>query len=46
MRGSLAELAAYYTEHEPKGEIVMLVGGAPEPEKPEKRNKYKEVTSY
>jgi 16S rRNA (cytidine1402-2'-O)-methyltransferase len=45
MRGSLAELAADYTEHEPKGEIVMLVGGAPEPEKPEKRNKYKEVAS-
>lgn len=42
MRGSLAELAAYYTEHEPKGEIVMIVGGAPEPEKKEKRNKYKQ----
>jgi 16S rRNA (cytidine1402-2'-O)-methyltransferase len=41
MRGTLAELAAYYTEHEPKGEIVLIVGGAPEPEKREKRNKYK-----
>jgi 16S rRNA (cytidine1402-2'-O)-methyltransferase len=41
MRWTLAELAAYYTEHEPKGEIVLIVGGAPEPEKREKRNKYK-----
>ncbi len=42
MRGTLSELAAHYTEHEPKGEIVLLVGGAPEPEKKAKRNKYKQ----
>ena len=28
-RGSLAEVAAWYTEHEPKGEIVIVVAGAP-----------------
>ncbi|MCR4565671.1 MAG: 16S rRNA (cytidine(1402)-2'-O)-methyltransferase [Bacteroidales bacterium] len=28
-RGSLAELAAWYAEHEPKGEIVIVVAGAP-----------------
>jgi 16S rRNA (cytidine1402-2'-O)-methyltransferase len=26
-RGTLQELAAYYTEHQPKGEIVIVVGG-------------------
>jgi len=31
-RGSLAEIAAWFREHEPKGEIVIVVGGAP-PEK-------------
>lgn len=29
-RGTVAELAAYYSEHEPRGEIVMVVDGAPE----------------
>ena len=29
-RGTLAELAAYFTEHEPKGEIVMVVKGSTE----------------
>ena len=28
-RGSLAEVAAWYAEHEPKGEIVIVVAGAP-----------------
>ena len=27
-RGSLAEVAAWYKEHEPKGEIVLVVAGA------------------
>lgn len=27
-RGSLADVAAWYKEHEPKGEIVIIVGGA------------------
>ena len=40
-RGTLAELAAHFTANEPKGEIVLLVGGAPEEEKKEHRNKYK-----
>jgi len=29
-RGTVAELAAYYREHEPRGEIVIVVAGAPE----------------
>ena len=29
-RGTLSELAQYYTENEPKGEIVLVVAGAPE----------------
>lgn len=28
-RGSLTEVAAWYAEHEPKGEIVIVVAGAP-----------------
>jgi 16S rRNA (cytidine1402-2'-O)-methyltransferase len=29
-RGTVDELAAYYEEHEPRGEIVIVVSGAPE----------------
>jgi 16S rRNA (cytidine1402-2'-O)-methyltransferase len=29
-RGTLAEVAAWFREHEPKGEIVITVAGAPE----------------
>lgn len=29
-RGSLADVAAWYSEHEPKGEIVIVVAGAPQ----------------
>ena len=29
VRGTLAEVAAHFMEHEPKGEIVVVVGGAP-----------------
>ena len=35
-RGSLAEVAAWYREHEPKGEIVIIVAGAPEKKKEKK----------
>jgi 16S rRNA (cytidine1402-2'-O)-methyltransferase len=27
-RGTVAELLQYYTEHQPKGEIVIVVAGA------------------
>ena len=43
VHGSLAELVEHFTATEPKGEIVLVVGGAPEPEKKEKRNKYKDI---
>lgn len=35
-RGSLAEVVAWYKEHEPKGEIVIIVAGAPEKKKEKK----------
>ena len=35
-RGTLAEVAAWYREHEPKGEIVVIVAGAPEKKKEKK----------
>ncbi|MCQ2136517.1 MAG: 16S rRNA (cytidine(1402)-2'-O)-methyltransferase [Bacteroidales bacterium] len=36
-RGSLEEVAAWYRSHEPKGEIVIIVAGAPETKKEKKR---------
>ena len=39
MRGTLKELAEYYTATPPKGEIVIVVEGAPAPQK-EKKSKY------
>ena len=41
-RGSLADVAAWYREHEPKGEIVIIVSGAPEKKKEKKSYKDRE----
>lgn len=43
-RGTLAELIAHFTEVEPKGEIVLIVGGKAEAVKEKKvhKNKYKQ----
>ena len=38
-RGTLQEVALWYKEHEPKGEIVVVVAGAP-PAKPVKQKRY------
>ena len=38
-RGTLEEVAAWYREHEPKGEIVIVVAGAT-PEKSSKKKRY------
>ena len=38
-RGTLQEVAAWYREHEPKGEIVVVVAGAP-PAKSVKQKRY------
>ncbi len=38
-RGTLAEVADWFREHEPKGEIVIVVGGAP-PKKVQKQKRY------
>lgn len=38
-RGTLQEVAAWFREHEPKGEIVLVVAGA-QPVKPEKKKRY------
>lgn len=39
VRGTMAEASAHFTEHEPRGEFVIIVGGKPEkqekPEQPE-----------
>ena len=35
-RGTLTDVAAWYKEHEPKGEIVIIVSGAPETKKKKK----------
>ena len=40
-RGTLAEVAVWYKDHEPKGEIVIIVTGAPEKKKADdKKKKY------
>lgn len=39
-RGTLAEVSAWYKEHEPKGEIVIVVAGAP-PEKKRRKPRWK-----
>ena len=36
-RGTLAEVSAWYKEHEPKGEIVIIVAGAPEKKRKRER---------
>lgn len=38
-RGTLQEVAAWFREHQPKGEIVIVVAGA-EPEKSSKKKRY------
>ncbi|MCQ2178029.1 MAG: 16S rRNA (cytidine(1402)-2'-O)-methyltransferase [Bacteroidales bacterium] len=40
-RGTLAELLEHFRAVEPKGEIVIVLAGRPEPEKREHRNKYR-----
>ena len=40
-RYTLGELATYYAENPPKGEIVIIVAPVPEPEKREHKNKYR-----
>ena len=40
IRGTIGEVLEYFTEHEPKGECVIVVAGSPKPEKAEKRNRY------
>jgi 16S rRNA (cytidine1402-2'-O)-methyltransferase len=36
-RGTVTEVAAWYKENEPKGEIVIIVAGAPEKKKEKKK---------
>lgn len=42
VKGTLQWLHAYFTANEPKGEIVIVVGGKPEEAVKEHKNKYKE----
>lgn len=41
-RGTLNELIEYFNANEPKGEIVLVVAGAPEQKRSEHQNKYKQ----
>ena len=43
-RGTLVEVASWYKEHEPKGEIVIIVSGAPEKKKEKKSYRNSEDT--
>ncbi|MDE6535575.1 MAG: rRNA small subunit methyltransferase 1, partial [Muribaculaceae bacterium] len=43
VRGTLGELVRYFEVNTPRGEIVIVVGGKPEPPKSEHRNKYKDT---
>lgn len=40
-RGTLSEVLDYFKKTEPKGEIVLIVAGAPQQERGEHRNKYR-----
>lgn len=40
VRGTIAEVLEHFRTHEPKGEFVIVVAGAPKPEKEQKRNRY------
>ena len=42
VRGSINEVLAHFREHEPKGEFVIVVAGAPKAENKGKRNRYAE----
>lgn len=41
-RGTLSSLLSYFKENEPKGEIVIVLAGAPSLERGEHKNKFKE----
>ncbi len=45
VRGTIDELITHFTEHEPKGEIVIVVAGAPAKPKEKKRDKYSKYDS-
>ena len=45
-RGTLSEVLEHFTQVEPKGEIVLVVAGAPQETHKEHRNKYKEERDY
>ena len=45
-RGTLAEVLEYFKANEPKGEIVIIVAGAPRQERGEHQNKYKQEGRY
>ena len=41
-RGTLSSVLEHFTQTEPRGEIVLVVAGAPEPRRGQHRNKYKD----
>ena len=45
-RGTLEDVARWYSAHEPKGEIVIIVEGAPEKEKVKEKDRWKKEEMF
>ncbi len=45
-RGTLDELAHFFSENPPRGEIVIVVAGKPEEKKTEKKDKYAQFKTH
>ena len=46
VRGTIDELITHFSEHEPKGEIVVIIAGAPDKPKEKKKEKYPKNDTY
>ena len=46
VRGTIDELITHFSEHEPKGEIVVIIAGAPDKPKEKKKEKYPKSDTY
>ena len=43
VRGTLQEVETHFTQHEPRGEIVMVIAGKEEEKKKDKNNKTEQL---
>ena len=46
VRGTIDELITHFSEHEPKGEIVVIIAGAPDKPTEKKKEKYPKSDTY